>query len=149
MALKAGALSRASWADQLRRRGRRPAGAALPALPSAKSKQTPTPYNANGANYLHIYVLETLLVGKFAWGNKTKHYWALPTNFWNKKFFDIILQCFALLPQVNFPTNNLNFHWMWWNWIQAIFLNLFYFTFMFFCDLKKNLILLACEIFSG
>ena len=38
-------------------------------------------------------------------------------------------QCFALLPQVNFPTNNLNFHWRWrwWDRIQAIFLNLFYF----------------------
>ena len=35
-----------------------------------------------------------------------------------------------LLPQVNFPANNLNFQlsWRWWDWIQAIFLNLFYFT---------------------
>ena len=34
------------------------------------------------------------------------------------------------VPQVNFPTNNLNFHWRWrwWDQIQAIFLNLFYFT---------------------
>ena len=33
-------------------------------------------------------------------------------------------------PQVNFPANNLNFHWRkrWWDRIQAIFLNLFYFT---------------------
>ena len=36
-------------------------------------------------------------------------------------------QCFALLPQINFLANNLNFHWRWWDWIQAIFLNLFYF----------------------
>ena len=28
----------------------------------------------------------------------------------NKKFVDITQQCFALLPQVNFPANNLNFH---------------------------------------
>ena len=37
---------------------------------------------------------------------------------------------FALLPQVNFPTNNLNFQWKWrwWKWIQVIFLNLLYFT---------------------
>ena len=34
-----------------------------------------------------------------------------------------------VLPQVNFPANNLNFHWRWrwWDQIQAIFLNLFYF----------------------
>ena len=36
-----------------------------------------------------------------------------------------------VLPQVNFPANNLNFHWRqrWWDRIQAIFLNLFYFTY--------------------
>ena len=28
----------------------------------------------------------------------------------------------------NFPTNNLNFHGRWWDWLQAIFLNLFYFS---------------------
>ena len=43
-------------------------------------------------------------------------------NFWKQRE-----QCFALLPQVYFPTNNLNFHWRWWDWIQAFFLNLFYF----------------------
>ena len=31
------------------------------------------------------------------------------------------------MSQVNFPSNNLNFHWRWWDWIQAIFLNIFYF----------------------
>ena len=47
-----------------------------------------------------------------------------------KLFFDNTQQCFALLPQANFPTNNLNFHWRWRcrDWIQAIFLNIFYFT---------------------
>ena len=44
-------------------------------------------------------------------------------------FVDITQQCFALLPQVNFPGNNLNFQWRWWGWIQAIFLNLFYFIY--------------------
>ena len=46
------------------------------------------------------------------------------------KFVDIPQQCFALFPQVNFPANNLNFHWRWrwWDQIQAIFLNLSYFT---------------------
>ena len=49
-----------------------------------------------------------------------------------QKFVDNIQQCFALLPQVNFPSNNLNFHWKsrWWDQIQAIFLNLFYFISM-------------------
>ena len=45
------------------------------------------------------------------------------------KFVDITQQCFALLPQVNLPANNLNCHWR-WRWldqIQAIFLNLSYF----------------------
>ena len=28
----------------------------------------------------------------------------------NKKFVDITQQCLALLPQLNFPANNLNFH---------------------------------------
>jgi hypothetical protein len=27
-----------------------------------------------------------------------------------KKFVDITQQCFALLPEVNFPANNLNFY---------------------------------------
>ena len=40
-------------------------------------------------------------------------------------------QCFALLPHVYFPANNLNFdwRWRWWDRIQAIFLNIFYFMF--------------------
>ena len=43
---------------------------------------------------------------------------------------DITQQCFALLPQVNFPSHNLNSHWRWrwWDRIQAIFLNLSYFN---------------------
>ena len=43
-----------------------------------------------------------------------------------KKNIDITQQCFALLPQVNYPANNLNFYWRrrWLDWIQAIFLNL-------------------------
>ena len=43
-------------------------------------------------------------------------------------------QCFALIPQVNFLTNNLNFHWRWRDRIQALlfdnflsfFLQIFY-----------------------
>ena len=45
-----------------------------------------------------------------------------------QKFVVINQQYFALLPKVNFPTNNLNFHWRWWDGIQAIFFNLFSFT---------------------
>ena len=47
----------------------------------------------------------------------------------NKKFVVITQQCFALLPQVNFPTYYSNFHWRWrwWDQMQTIFLNLFYF----------------------
>ena len=50
-------------------------------------------------------------------------------SFENKKFVDITQQCFALLPLVNLPPNNLNFNWRWrwWDQIKAIFLNLFYF----------------------
>ena len=49
--------------------------------------------------------------------------------FKTKSFVDITQQCFALLPQVKFPPNNLNFHWRrgWWDWIQAIFLDFRYF----------------------
>ena len=67
-------------------------------------------------------------------------------TFESKKFADITQQCFALLPQVNFPANNLNFHWRWrwWDWIQAIFLNLFYFNFQQKkkCNPEKN----TCQI---
>ena len=46
------------------------------------------------------------------------------TTFENKKF-EITQQCLALIPQVNFPTNNLNFHWRWrwWDQIQAMSTN--------------------------
>ena len=37
----------------------------------------------------------------------------------NKKFVDITQQCFALFPEINFPANNLNFHWK-WRWLDQI-----------------------------
>ena len=44
-------------------------------------------------------------------------------------FVDNAQQCFAFTPQANFPTHNLNFHCEGeTDQIQAIFLNLFYFT---------------------
>ena len=60
---------------------------------------------------------------------KAKLCWALSKNFWKQKVCWHHPAVIALLPQVNFPTNNLNFHWRWrwWDLIQAIFLNLFYF----------------------
>ena len=36
--------------------------------------------------------------------------WHCQQTFENKKFVDITQQCFALLPQVKFPANDLNFH---------------------------------------
>ena len=40
-----------------------------------------------------------------------------------QKFVDNTQQCFAFMPQVNFPAHNLNFHWRWrwWDLIQATF----------------------------
>ena len=46
-----------------------------------------------------------------------------------QKYFDTTHQCFFLLPQVNFTAKILNFHWRWrwWEQIQDIFLDVFYF----------------------
>ena len=66
-------------------------------------------------------------------------------TFENKKFLDNTQQCFALLPQVNFPANNLNFHyrWRWWDQIQAIFLSFIHFNrkkyLLFRLEFPKNL----------
>ena len=62
------------------------------------------------------------MVGKFALGVKAKHCWA----FVFKSLLTSPSNVFALLPQVNFPANSLNFYWRWWDKIQAILLNLFY-----------------------
>ena len=70
------------------------------------------------------YILsENSNYGQKSWRVKANHCWALSTNIWKKKFVD-------LLPQVNFPANNLNFlwRWRWWDRIQAIFLIFFYFN---------------------
>ena len=75
-----------------------------------------------------------LWAGKFAWGVKAKHCWALSTFFLFSKVcwhHPAMFCLITLLPQVNFPAHNLNFHWRWrwWDRIHAIFLNLFYFTY--------------------
>ena len=93
----------------------------------------------SSSNVLPIFCLLTsskllqwkvkLWAGKFAWAVKAKHCWVLSTNFWKQRVCRITQQCFSLLLQVYFPDNNLNFHWRWrwWDQIQAIFLNLYYF----------------------
>ena len=61
-------------------------------------------------------------------------------TFENKKFVDSSQQCFAIKPKANFPTHNLNsqWRWRWWDGIQAIFLNLFYFNFSRNFRVKPN-----------
>ena len=72
-----------------------------------------------------------ILAGKFTWSNKTKHCWVMSTNFLFSKVYWQCQQCFCPYTsnQVKFSAHNLNFHWRWrwWDQIQAIFLNLFYF----------------------
>ena len=42
-------------------------------------------------------------------------------TFESKKFGDVTQKCFALLPQVNFPANDLNFHCR-WKMIEIVYL---------------------------
>ena len=67
----------------------------------------------------------------FAWGVKAKHCWLLSSNFWKNKVCWHHPAMFCLITSRKFPANNLNFLWRssWWDQIQDIFLNLFYFTF--------------------
>ena len=80
------------------------------------------------------------MVGKFAWGVKAKHCWGLSTNFWKQKVCWQPPAIFCLYIQGNFPAHNLIFHsrWRWWDWIQAIFSNLFYFTYKWCFSRKHN-----------
>ena len=50
-----------------------------------------------------FYKIHTLAASPFFGGRCQQ-------TFENKKFVEITQLCFALLPQVNFPANNLNFH---------------------------------------
>ena len=43
----------------------------------------------------HLQWKFKLLVGKFIWGNKAKHCWVMPTNFWKQKVHG---QCQAMIP---------------------------------------------------
>ena len=51
----------------------------------------------------------------------------LSTNFWKQK---VCWHSPAMFCLITYPANNLNFHWRWrwWDQIQAIVLNLFYYT---------------------
>ena len=52
---------------------------------------------------------------------------------------EISQQCFAFTPQANFPAHNLNFHsrLRWWDQIQTIFWNVFYFKYQHSFSLSK------------
>ena len=62
-------------------------------------------------------------LGKTLLGDDTKLFF--------QKFVDNAQQRFVFTPQANFPVHNLNFHWRWWDRIQATFKNLFYFAVYF------------------
>ena len=63
---------------------------------------------------------------------KAKHCLVLSTNFLYSK---VCWQHPAMFWLYIFPSHNLNFHWRWrwWDQIQAIFLNLFYFNCLLVC----------------
>ena len=51
-----------------------------------------------------------IIGGKFCLRCKGKTLLDVVIKLLKTKIFDITQQCFALLPQVNFPANDLNFH---------------------------------------
>ena len=68
-----------------------------------------------------------------------------------QNFVDNAQQCFACTPQTNFPAHSLNFHWRWWDRLQAIFLNHFYFNPMTPKTYRVHLItkVLICSSFKN
>ena len=62
---------------------------------------------------------------------KGKTLLGLSTNFWKQKVCWHHPAMFCLITSSKLSANNLNFHWRrrWWDRIQAIFLNLFYFMY--------------------
>ena len=76
---------------------------------------------------------------KFAWDVNAKHCWPLSANFLYSKVY---WQHPAIFCLFTFPAHTLNFHWKWrwWDQIQAIFLNIFYFEINFNL-VSKNLVL--------
>ena len=51
-----------------------------------------------------------IMGGKVSLSCKVKTLLGIVNKLLKKMFFDITQQCFALLPQADFPANNLNFH---------------------------------------
>ena len=82
------------------------------------------------SHHLHLQWKFKLLAGKFTWVVKAKHCWVMSTNFLFSKVCWQHLAMFCLYNSCELSPNNLNFHWRWrwWDWIQAIFFNLFYFN---------------------
>ena len=64
----------------------------------------------------------------------------MSTNFWKQKVCWYQQQCFSLLPQENFPTNNLNFHWRWSWWDRCRLLKSFllYHFLVVICFFQKH-----------
>ena len=66
---------------------------------------------SENSNFWRESLLEIIRQNTVGWWQQT---------FCLQKFVDKAKQCFAITHQVNFCANNLNFHWRWWDWIQAI-----------------------------
>ena len=81
------------------------------------------------SHHLHLQWKFKLWAGKFAWGVKAKHCWALSTNFLFSKVCCQHPAMFCLYTSSKLYRHNLNFQWRWrwWDRMQAIFLNNFYF----------------------
>ena len=64
------------------------------------------------SHHLHHQLKFKFMGGKVCLKCKSKTLLVIVNKlFCFQKFVDITQQCFALLPQENFPANNLNFHW--------------------------------------
>ena len=77
----------------------------------------------------HQVMKATGTPGKFVWGNMAKHCWVMSTNFLFSKVCWQHPAMFCHITSSKISCQNLNFHWRqrWWDQIQIIFLNLFYF----------------------
>jgi hypothetical protein len=71
----------------------------------------------------------SLVLISFTFSESSKYGWKVCLRSKGKvlKTKSLLTSPSNVLPQLNFPANNSSFHWTWWDLIQAIFLNLFYF----------------------
>ena len=90
------------------------------------------------SHHLHLQWKFRLWAGNFTWGNKAKHCWVMPTTFLFSKVCWQHPAMFRFVTSSKLFSHDLNFHWRWkwWDWIQTIFLNIFYFILM---DARKTL----------